>query len=156
MCHIETGIVYMQLGLSTKAEKNNLECIRYANKKPELRSKLICAYNNLLWLYICDKQYTKVLAYKDEVLALDPLNPNFLSYMGIAYYYLDDRDQAKLYLERTKEESVRATKNQLALMDVYLTMITRYRYREIENKIKIAYEHSVKDYDHQLQIFLLN
>lgn len=156
MCHIEIGIVYMQLGLSTKAEKNNLECIRYAKKKPELRPKLICAYNNLLWLYIRDKQYAKVLAYKDEVLALDPLNPNFLSYMGIAYYYLDDKEQAKLYLERTKEESVRATKNQMALMDVYLTMITRYRYREIENKIKIAYEYSVKDYDHQLQIFLLN
>ena len=44
----------------------------------------------------------------------------------------------------------------MALMDVNLTMITRYRYREIENKIKIAYEYSVKDYDHQLQIFLLN
>ena len=155
MCQIEIGIVYMQLGLYDKSEQVYLECIRCSKRHDNLLSKLICSYNNLMWLYVSSRQYEKVLALESTVLKVDKMNPNYLSYIGISYYHLDDKDNAKRYLEKSKVELTHATKTQNAVIDVYLTIINRNRYREIENKIKLAYEEAIKRFDHQCQIYLL-
>jgi tetratricopeptide (TPR) repeat protein len=155
MCQIEIGIVYMQLGLYDKAEQVYLECIRCSKHHDILLSKLICTYNNLMWLYVSSKQYEKVLALESTVLKIDKMNPNYLSYIGISYYHLDEKEIAKKYLEKSKVESTHATKTHNAVIDVYLTIINRNRYREIENKIKLAYEEAIKCFDHQCQIYLL-
>lgn len=155
MCQIEIGMVYMHLGLYVRAEKIYLECIRCCKHHEMLIPKLLCTYNNLLWLYISSKQYEKVLALESTVLKIDKKNPNFLSYIGIAYYYLDDKDKAIKYLEKSKCESTRTSKINNNVIDVYITMINRNRYREIENKIKIAYEETIRCFDLQCQIYLL-
>lgn len=155
MCQMGIGLAYMHMGLYDEAEMLYLKCIRYTKNKVDLYDKLCSSCNNLLWMYISSKQYDKVIACEEEIMAIDSNNIDFLSCIGIAYYYQGNEGQAKYYLEKSIEDEGQTSKIDKALIDVFLTRLNRKRFREIDNKIRIAYDESIKGNELQMQIYIL-
>lgn len=156
MCSVEMATIQARLGSYEESEKLYLKCLLAAKSAHWSLRRLITIYNNLLWHYLLDGEYQKILAMSDEALSYDPENPDISSIVAYAYWRTNDLKNAKHRIQIAKANIANSYENGASFIEAINALIMKKSSDMIEKRLNQMFQSSEKYMDSQMQMLALD
>lgn len=157
LVQIEIGLVYLKMGLYTKAEEIFLNCLNL-NKQYIIESDIINTVCSLLFYsYLNDKNYNKIIESSKDMLERNINVVLCYVCLAISYYYLNDNENANKYIllawKNKDYDEINFINKEM--ISAYRLVINHKTFEKYEKKFLNIYQKALDKKDLHLQIYIL-
>lgn len=152
--NFQIATIYFKNGNYQEAEKLNLSCID-AFETLGMMQEVGLAYNNLIWSYIQNEQFDKVIKYEKEALDKMQHNHCIYFYLSYAYYKCGDKCNAIQLIKKARLCLKDPTPYMKTMIEAFQVYLSKSSFSRKEKKLLKAYNAAISCQDYELEIFTL-